>query len=562
MNRDLDHSSRRYRELVRLTDQLSSDLDLETILPRIVEIATRVVGARYGALAVVAADGSVARFVTVGIDPHVEAQMGPGPVGRGLLGLLMTDPRPVRIAQIADDARAGGFPPGHPAMSSFLGVPIGGGARPLGTLYLTESAQGEFSADDEELTVALAATAAVAIANAHLFAEAAFRQRWTSALAGAAHRLLPEPAPGQDDTVDPLVLDAVINLTDAQVAYVAETSATTSELRIEAMVGHLDEWEARTALKLHRRLADDLIASGQGARAWRPASDAVDGGEEGAGAVLLVAMGGAEAPRGLLVVAKAAGHGDFTDLAMEVVQSFAGHLAMAADRREMRSARRRLAVLEDRDRIARDLHDHVIQHLFATGLSLQAMAATAPDPLAQGISEQVREIDAAIGQIRQSIFALRRDDGLPALGVRARINEVVARLRADPNDGPTLRVRYLGPVDLMADPDLTDDLTAVVTEALTNSVRHAQAGRIDLTVEAADGRLRIEVLDDGRGIGHWELGHGVMNLQARADARQGDFSLITGPSGGTRLTWSVAVPTLGATGARVAWPGRPLGSAS
>ncbi len=196
-----------------------------------------------------------------------------------------------------------------------------------------------------------------------------------------------------------------------------------------------------------------------------------------------------------------------------------------------------MALLEDRSRIARDLHDHVIQRLFATGLNLQAAASAADPALAERITAQIQEIDGAITQIRQSIFGIRRDGESTSVSLRARILEIVDRSADQIANRP--RVTFLGPVDLMADASLTDDMSAVVTEALTNAVRHAEAQQLEVTVSAVSGRVSIEVIDDGVGPGDSPRLSGLSNLRERAEARGGTFEISEASGGGTRLVWSV-----------------------
>jgi signal transduction histidine kinase len=209
------------------------------------------------------------------------------------------------------------------------------------------------------------------------------------------------------------------------------------------------------------------------------------------------------------------------------------------DRTEVRLTRQRMELLEDRSRIARDLHDHVIQRLFATGLNLQATAAGADSVTAGKIMDQIREIDGAIAQIRQSIFAIRRDAESTSASLRARILEIVDRTGDQLPNKP--RVTFLGPVDLMADAGLTDDVSAAITESLANVARHARATHVQITVSAIAGRVTIEVVDDGVGPGKTPRLSGLANLRDRAEARGGTFEIAQAAGGGTRVTWSIPV---------------------
>ena len=209
------------------------------------------------------------------------------------------------------------------------------------------------------------------------------------------------------------------------------------------------------------------------------------------------------------------------------------------DRADARSARRRVELLEDRNRIARDLHDHVIQRLFAAGLNLQAAASTANAGLATQITAQIKEIDGAITQIRQSIFAIHRESESTSASLRARILEIVDRSSDQLPQRP--RVTFIGPVDLMADAALTDDMSAVVTEALANAIRHAQPDSVDIEVASSSGQASVEVKDDGVGLGPSPQLSGLSNLRQRAESRGGTFEIGALASGGTRVWWCVPV---------------------
>jgi signal transduction histidine kinase len=241
---------------------------------------------------------------------------------------------------------------------------------------------------------------------------------------------------------------------------------------------------------------------------------------------------------GVLSIARTTDREGFGARDLEMGVSFASHISVAIDRADARITRRRMALLEDRSRIARDLHDHVIQRLFATGLNLQAAAAAVEPSMATRIVDQIKEIDGAIAQIRQSIFAIRQDTETTAVSLRARILEIVDRIGDQLPSRP--RVTFLGPVDLMADADLTDDVSAVVTEALANTVRHAGATKVEVTVSAASGLVSIEVVDDGKGPGESPRLSGLDNLRDRAESRGGTFEIekVT-MGGGTRVTWTV-----------------------
>jgi signal transduction histidine kinase len=533
----MKRSHARLRDLVRVNNDLTSNLDLETLLSRIVEIGTELIHAQYGAIGVIGDDRGLVQFITVGMDAATVELIGPRPEGKGLLGALIDDPTPVRLPDIADDARSSGFPADHPPMKSFLGVPIRVRDEVYGNLYLTDSLNGQFSADDEELAEALAATAGIAIANARLFEDAVYRENWASALAETARRLM------QDDDDEHLgfLIERVKELSGADMVCIGLTAAPCADLVIDRAVGTgADELVGRS-LPLDTTVAGEAMRSGHPVVVPDLRFPDDHGLDEPMllGNAVVVPFTIGEGGAGVLSLARLSGRPDFGAHDLEMASSFASHISVSIDRAATRVVRRRVALLEDRSRIARDLHDHVIQRLFATGLSLQAVAAGLAPDSAQAVTEQIREIDASIAQIRQSIFALRRDNDVTAVSLRARVLEIVDRVESQDAAAPRPSVTFLGPVDLMADASLSDDITAVVTEALSNVLRHAQATTIDVVVSAAAGRVSVEVADDGVGPGSSPRLSGLANMRARAEARQGTFELLARPSGGSQMVWSV-----------------------
>ncbi|MGQ7352743.1 GAF domain-containing sensor histidine kinase [Quadrisphaera oryzae] len=369
--------------LRRLLDAVVTinDLDLDAVLHGLVQAATELVGARYGALGVISADGrGLDRFVHTGMDPAVAASLGHLPEGRGVLGRLIADPRPLRVDDLTADPQAVGFPPGHPPMRSFLGVPVVVRGEVFGNLYLTEKDpgrdDGRFTPEDSEVAQALAAVAGTAIANASLHADA-----------------------------------------------------------------------------------------------------------------------------------------------------------------------QRLAVLEDRDRIAHDLHDHVIQRLFAAGLSLQALTARLQDTdqaeVRTRLAGVVSQLDEVVRDVRTTIFGLHVSPG--AGGLRRQLLDLVEEMAGR----ATTTVRTTGAVDALVSGVLATDVVAVVREGLSNAVRHGLASHLVVTVDAtatdaatgADA-VAVQVDDDGAGIEADSARSGLAGLQQRATRRGGTFDVRRRAEGGTRLLWT------------------------
>lgn len=533
-------SQSRMRDLVRVNNDLTSSLDLPTVLRRIVEIGLELINARYGAMGVIGDERRLEQFIHVGMDPAVAEQIEHLPEGKGLLGALIDDPHPVRLATIAADPRSSGFPANHPPMQSFIGVPIRVRDVVFGNLYLTDSRNGEFSADDEELAQALAGTAGIAIENARLFEDSEYRARWSTALVEVSRRLM--TADDSDDATDvDGLIERVRELAAAELVSVATVVAGSDTLRVTHAVGLGSEELLSMSFPVTSTLADGALGVGDPVLVNDLSEHESHGfdGQSLLGRAALIPFMAGDAEAGVLIIARRHGHPAFAPRDIDMGVSFAAHISVALDRVEARSARRRVALLEDRSRIARDLHDHVIQRLFATGLNLQAAASTADPVLAELITTQIREIDGAITQIRQSIFGIKRDSESTTVSVRARILEIVDRSAEQMRHKP--RVTFLGPVDLMAGAALTDDIAAVVTETLTNSIRHAQAQKIEITVSAVSGQISVEVVDDGVGPGDSPRLSGLSNLRERAEVRHGSFDIGQAAGGGTRVVWSVPV---------------------
>lgn len=531
-------SQDRVRELLRVANDLTSSLDLPAVLRRIVEVSVELVDARFGAMGVIGDDGTLEQFLHVGMSPEEVAAIGHLPEGRGLLGALVDDPRAVRLRHLSDDPRSDGFPAHHPPMDSFLGVPIRSRGRAFGNLYLTDSRNGQFSHDDEEIVSALAATAGIAIENARLFEDSEFRGRWSTALVDLSRSLI---GSGDGHEIDRFVSSiAAVARADLVTVAVVEPDATMVRvtyahgLGADDLLGATFPWRGTPA---EPPLASGLpsIVSDLGAHA----SGSIEGLAQ-LGHALLIPFRTSHDLQGLLCVARQQSASAFEERDLDMGVSFAGHVSVALERQAGHAARRRVTLLEDRNRIARDLHDHVIQRLFATGLNLQALARNLDEAASEGIMAQVREIDGAIGQIRESIFAIRSaDDRTGRIGLRARVVEVVERFAASFERRP--RVVFGGPVDLMSSDDLADDLTAALTELLSNVVRHAEATTAHVEVTVEDGHASVVVTDDGVGVGDAGRAGGLVNLEQRAEGRGGDFSIEELPEGGTRACWSAPI---------------------
>ncbi|GIF73846.1 GAF domain-containing sensor histidine kinase [Asanoa siamensis] len=525
----------RLRGLLRANQLIIGDLALPAVLRRIVEAARELVGARYAALGVVSPRGGLAEFIHSGMPPDAVEVIGHLPEGKGLLGALIEDPRPIRLRHITDDPRSTGFPSGHPPMDSFLGVPIRIRDEVFGNLYLAESASGAFRAEDEELVKALAATAAVAIDNANLYASARSRGEWLQASAAITRQVLAvEGSPSY-----PLrqIAERTKEVADADlVTVILPDPDDDTELRVDVAVGLSAERLAGTRVPARDSLSARVLATGQPLRLADPgASSPVEVPD--LGPVLAVPLLGSGQVHGVLWTVRAPGRPLFTADDVEMAASFANQAALAIELAEARAEQQRAAMLRERERIAADLHDHVIQRLFAAGLSLQGLAARlGPGEPADRVVRVIDDLDTTISQIRTTIFQLQRPPGGVATGVRARLLDVASRV------GPALGfepgVRFAGVVESEVPPDLVDDLEAVLGEALTNVARHAGARSVDVSLAVASDEVTLEVRDDGRGLGETTRRSGLANLRARAERRGGTLSVSVAAPGGTLLRWS------------------------
>ncbi|WP_236594317.1 sensor histidine kinase [Saccharothrix sp. 6-C] len=512
---------------------VGAGLELDSTLQRIVQAAVELVGARYGALGVLGTQENLSEFVYVGIDPETRLHMGHLPEGKGLLGLLIKDPRAIRLHDLAEHPASVGFPANHPPMHSFLGVPVRVRDEVFGNLYMTEKIDGnDFSADDEVVLTALAAAAGVAVENARLFERSRMRERWLEATAEVNTELL-----GGASVDDALRLIALRTreLSGASMSLIVQTEGLDGQrLRMVAGVGEQVEGLMGGVLVGAGTVVGEVLASGT-PMLVEDLEGRLGDAEVHAGPGVAVPLRVGSAVTGVLLVAREKGGARFGADQVPVLASFADQAAVALEFAENQRARRLVDVLEDRDRIARDLHDHVIQRLFATGMSLQgALGAIREPQVRERVRKAVHQLDETVLEIRTSIFDLQAGDDLP--GLRRRLLDLVTELTEDAPVTPT--VRMTGTVDNSVPDDIGEHAEAVVREAVTNAVRHARAKELVLTVEAG-AELTISVVDDGVGLPPRVARSGLRNLEQRATALGGTCSVTGEPGGGTRLTWQV-----------------------
>jgi len=528
----------RTHALLEAVVAVGSHLELEAVLRQIVEVAVELVSARYGALGVVGDGGRLVEFVPVGLDEPEIARIHHWPEGRGLLGKLITDPHPLRLHDISADPDSSGFPEGHPPMRSFLGVPVRIRDAVYGNLYLTEKQGGDFDEEDEALVQALAAAAGVAIENARLYAEARRQQQWLRANAEVTRRLLFGDQPSE---VLELVAQQALEMSGADLVVLALPTGNRGTLMIEHACGDGAAGALGLVLPAERSASGIVMASGKPLTVEDFSSDhrvAVVAREHmPLGPAVLVPLGPAGDVRGVLTAGRKQGALPLSADAVEMLITFAAQAGIGLELAEHRSDAQRLLLFEDRDRIARDLHDLVIQRLFATGMSLQGATALIGDPDVVGrVEKAVDALDETIRDIRSAIFSLQsRGEARPAR-LRTRILGVVEEMTDSLGFAPELRLA--GPLDSRVPGGIAGQLLAALREALANVAKHAQASRVDVAVEAGPD-LVLTVRDDGVGLGETTRRSGLANITERAAESGGTMRVAAAAGGGTELEWRV-----------------------
>lgn len=527
---------------------VSADLELADVLARIVRSACALVGARYGALGVLGPDREhLIEFVTHGISDHERLLIGDLPRGHGILGLLIRDPKPRRISDIGSHPESYGFPPHHPPMGSFLGTPVRVRDEVFGNLYLTEKEdRKEFSEGDEAMVVALAAAAGVAIENARLYQRSQSQRRWSQAVSEVTQALLESETERAALDVMTEAVCQVSTVRGCAVALHREGSApaVAAVWRMDgaAAPGELSEPRVPKALdgKHWAKVLDVgqslLLIPGEQQTAFQEVLEDVKrmvGLPEVAPTGLVPIMTGAE-PIGLLMPVWDTTSSDLAPEEMEQLQDFAQHVGLALLAARGQHDRAMITLLGDRERIARDMHDHVIQRLFATGLSLQVANSLAQHPVVRArLDDAIEDLDLAIKEIRQAIYELHVND------VHSGIRETLAGILQSFSD----TAGFEADLDLSGDaaslgPGLELDILAVVREGLANIARHAASTAASVSVVFGND-VEIVITDNGVGMGVEARRSGLANLSDRAAARGGRFELSPQTPQGTRLTWTV-----------------------
>ena len=521
---------------------LASELSLPIVLQRIVDVAVQVTDARYGALGVIGEDGRLSEFVTTGISAKDRRAIGPLPTGRGILGLLIQEPRPVRIKRISDHRNSVGFPANHPPMGSFLGAPVRAMGRVFGNLYLTDKrSAGEFSREDEDSVVLLAAQAGVAIANASLYQEVRSREKWLDSLRDITSQVL--TGAGEHTLVE-AIAEHAMELAGADAATIVTRGAVPGELVVVAAAGARARELAGQTLPAEGSITGMIMRTGR-SQAFADVSSERNAyqpiiklGHHGpAFFVPLRVPGGV---KGTLMVANLKGGSIFDEASRQIVESFADQASVVIEYDRAQAELRRLGLMEERERIAKELHDGVIQSLFAVGMSLQGTAIMAGSgEMSTRIEHAVEELDQVIRDLRNYIFGLRPgiladrqlDQALRVLGEELQSrSDLAVEVHIDPSLAATLSSR-------------SAEIVQLTREALSNVARHAQATQATVSLAKRGSRAVLSVEDDGVGFdaGGDSKGHGMRNMRQRAATLGGTLGVTSKTGKGTRLRISFPI---------------------
>ena len=522
---------------------LASELSLPIVLQRIVDLAAQVTDARYGALGVIGESGDLVEFITTGISARQRRAIGALPRGRGILGLLIQEPKPIRITNIADNPKSVGFPAHHPPMKSFLGAPVQAMGKVFGNIYLAEKrGDTRFSREDEESVVILATQAGAAIANATLYAETRQRERRLAALRDITSAILS----GSDaDELLAGIAEHARDLAGADSATILTVTSTTGQLVVAAAVG------AQAAQVRGQSVPASGSISGTVMESGRPLVTVDASADKGAyqpiirlgrvGPAIFVPLRTRGRATGTLMVANLKGGRRFDPETVRLVETFADQASVAMEYVRAQDDVRRVGLMEERERIAKELHDGIIQSLFAVGMNLQSTALMSGSPeTAARVEGAVGELDNVIRDLRNYIFGLRPgiladrqlDQALRALGEEVQANSgstVVVEVDTD------LAARLSG---------RSHEIVQLTREALSNVARHAGAKQSAVRLVEAGGSAVLTIEDDGSGFDtrRQSSGSGLRNMRQRASALGGNLRITSKDAVGTilRITFPVS----------------------
>lgn len=531
----------RFADMLVAVVQIAGELDLRAVLQRIIDLAAELVHARHGAIAITAADGQLERFLWTGLTAEQATAIGPLPLGRGLLGELLHGTGPIRLDDLGTHDASVGVPPNHPPMTTFLGVPIREGERTLGALYLTERLDGRpFTVEDETLLQLFAAAAAIALTNAHRYDASREQERWLTANYELTHDLLAGTDPESQLAT---IIRTARQLTDADYAVLFHTDPSRRHLVVRVADGAEAPTTIGRVLPIEASRAGQVFTTGTPMvirDLWRDTRRApwLSDTLPQLGPAALVPLGLADSALGVVVVTRLRDRLPFPHGLLRMLESFANQAAVALRLARERTWREQVSVYADRERIAHDLHDQVIQRVFATGMLLSGTARLAVRPeVRERLDRAVRDLDETVRQIRATIYELENPPARDADDVRAALLAVTEQ--AVHTLGVTPDVRFFLPVDADLPTRLREHLVAAARELLTNVARHAAATRVEVVLAVDGTDLSLTVVDDGVGLPATGRRSGLRHLTERALALGGELVAAARPTGGTEVVWRV-----------------------
>jgi two-component system, NarL family, sensor histidine kinase DevS len=528
---------------------LAAELSLPMVLQRIVDLAAEVTDARYVALGVIGDDGKLVDFITTGISAKQRQAIGSLPQGRGLLGLLIREPRIVRIDDIRKHSDSVGFPPNHPPMRSFLGAPVQAMGRIYGNIYLTEKrgAQ-EFSPEDELSVVILATQAGVAIANASLYRESLRRERWLEALREITGAIL-EGAEASSLLIS--IAEHARALAEADAATILTTTPRAGLLEVAAAVGAHAKAVQGQSVPAAKSISGEVIETGKvlhtddastHAHAYQPIIRLGN-----VGPAIFVPLRVRGRATGTLMVANLKGGKPFDLGTVRLTETFADQASVAIEYGRAQAELQRLGLMDERERIAKELHDGIIQSLFAVGMSLQSTALTAAAPqTASRIESAVEELDKVIRDLRNYIFGLR-----PGILADRQLDQALRVL------GEEFHASSKIPIDVEVEAALAANLSSrsheivqLTREALSNAARHAHAGHAVVRLTRKGGAAVLTIEDDGVGfdVSASSEGSGLRNMHERAKAMGATLRVTSRARKGARLVVTFPAATMSGSG--------------
>jgi two-component system, NarL family, sensor histidine kinase DevS len=522
---------------------LASELSLPMVLQRIVDLAAQVTDARYGALGVIGEGGDLVEFITTGVSAKQRRAIGPLPRGRGILGLLIREPHSVRIANIANHPKSVGFPANHPPMRSFLGAPVRAMGKVFGNIYLAEKRSAPaFSQEDEESVAIMATQAGVAVANATLYAEIHQRERWLDALRDITTDIL---AGSEGDSLIAGIAEHARVLAGADSATILTSSSTEGQLVVASAVGSQAMQVRGQSVPAAKSISGEVMASGQ-PLVTEDASSHRDAYQPimrlgRVGPAIFVPLRVRGRATGTLMVANLKGGRRFDQETVRLVQTFADQASVAIEYVRAQADVRRVGLMDERERIAKELHDGVIQSLFAVGMGLQATALITRSPeQAVRIESAVNELDGVIRDLRNYIFGLR-----PGILADRQLDQALRTL------GEEIQARSGGKVIVEVDSALaaglsgrSHEIVQLTREALSNVVRHAGAKNSAVRLVRSGQNALLSIEDDGAGFDTRldSGGNGLRNMRERAALLAGKLRISSKSGRGTtiRITFPVS----------------------